>query len=163
MESLESSVFWIEVNSSLVTLLQVVANVQESRSSECVTKMTDFGIGCYRSGEPIIGDTNGRNTLSLAHELEAGLAKDRDLVNNEIWLSIWIWTGEKIRVVKEDNLDTLDETFMDTELGSTSDVYKDVVDVINAILMKVASLSLSVPFIIWRDDNYFLSKIGKTY
>lgn len=96
MQSLKSTVLWIKVNSSLVSLLQVVTNVQESRSSEGVTKVANFGIGSNGTSEPVVGDAHCWNALSLAHVFEAGLAEDGDLMHNEIWLSVWVWAWEKI-------------------------------------------------------------------
>lgn len=154
--------FRIKMDSSLISLLQIVANVQESRSSECVTEVTNLGICSNTSCKPIICNTDCWYFLPFAAILEAGLTKDGDLVYSKIGLSIWIWAWVEIRIVQEYYLDTFDHTFMYTKCAPTSNININVVNVVNTIYMKVVSMTFSVPLIVWRNDNNFLSKIGET-
>lgn len=154
--------FWIKMDSSLISLLQIVANVQESRSSECVAEVTNLGICSNTSSEPIIRNTDCWYFLPFAAILEYGFAKYSDLVYSKIGLSIWVWHWVEIRIVQEDYLDTFDHTFMYTKCASTTNININVVNVVNSILLKVAGLAFSVPLIVRRNDDNFLSKIGET-
>ena len=81
MESLKSSILGVKPDSSLIGLLQVMADVEEAGSLEGVSKVADLGIGGGEAGEPIVGRTDGRDFLSLAAVLKDCFAENSDLLN----------------------------------------------------------------------------------
>lgn len=151
MESLESSVFGVKMDSSLISLLEVVADVQERGASEGIAKVTNLGISWNEASEPIIGNTDCWNFLSLATILKACLAEDCNLVYCKVWLRIWVRARVEVRVVQEYDLHTLDSTLVDSDGASASDVNVHVVDVPDAsgISLEVTSMALSVPLVVW--------------
>jgi len=46
------------MDSSLICLLEIVANVEESGSFESITEVADLGIACDETSKPIVGDTD---------------------------------------------------------------------------------------------------------
>ena len=56
MNELTGAVTWVGEESSLISLLKVVANVQECRAFKDFTKASNFGIARDHSREPIVGN-----------------------------------------------------------------------------------------------------------
>ena len=150
MESLKASILGIKMDSSLIGLLQVMADVKEAGSLECISKVTDFSVGSSETSEPIVGHTNGGNVLSLAAVLKDSFTEHSNLLNDVSWLSIWVWAWENVSVVKENNFDSFNNSLMDSKRDSSTDINMNVVNVFNArwIISKIASLSLSVPLVV---------------
>jgi hypothetical protein len=114
MQTLKSSICWIQMDSTFVKLLKVVANVQECSSLEGVSEVTDLGVGWDQAGEPIVGDTDCRDHLSLAAVLETGLAEYRNLLNLVCWLCFRIRAWEHISIVQEHYSYSARSTFVHT-------------------------------------------------
>lgn len=138
--------------------------MQEAGTLESVSKVTDLGITGDKTCEPIVGDANGWDDLSLAAVLEASLTEDGNLLDDIGWLSIWIRRWEDISVVEEDDGNTLNFTFVDTESASTSDVDMNVIFVVDSswVLSQVTGLTLSISLVVWGDDVDLLAKISET-
>lgn len=164
MESTEASVFGFEPNSTLVGLLEVMADVEEASSAEGITEVTDLGISGNKSCEPIVGNADGWNTLSLAAIFKHSFTEYSNLLHNVPWLSIWIWAWENITIVKEYNLHTFDHSFMDSKSETSANANMDVVNVSDAswVLCKVTCLALSVSLVVGGDNNDFLAEVGET-
>ena len=79
------------MDSTFIQLLEIVANVQEACTLESVAKVTDLGIAGDETCEPIVGNADGWDDLSLAAVLETSLSEDGNLLDDVSWLSIWIW------------------------------------------------------------------------
>ena len=165
MKTLESSVSWLDPDSALVGLLQVVANVKEGATSESVSEVANLCVSGDHTSEPVIGHADGWDDRILAAVLETGFAEDSDLLNDVIWLSIWVRAWENVSVVKEDDSDAFDHTLVNSEGAASANVYVNVVFVMNTcwILSEVTCLSFSVSFVVWRDNNDLLAKVGKPY
>lgn len=99
MYMIKVSMFRIKINSTFIRLLQVVTNMKESRSLECVTKMSHLTICCTESCEPIIGYNYCWNISSIAEILKASFIEDGDLVSGKHWTIVWVWTGENITIM----------------------------------------------------------------
>lgn len=99
MESAQTTVLRVKMDSTLVGFLQVVADMQEAGSAEGVSEVAHFGISGHKTCEPIVRHANGWNTLSLAAIFKDSFSEDRNLMDNVAWLSIWIWTWEDVSVV----------------------------------------------------------------
>lgn len=156
--------FRVEINSTLIGFLEVMANMQEGSSLKGITKVTDFSVSGNESSEPIICDTNCWDLLSLAHVLETSLVKGSNLLSYIVWWSVRVWTWEYVTIVQENNLDTFYNTLMDTKGHSSSNINVNIINISNScwILSKISSLTLSISFIIRRDNNNILTKICKT-
>jgi hypothetical protein len=164
MKAFESSVFGIEPDSSLVSLLQIVADVKEASSLKGITEVTNLCIGSSKTSEPIVGYTDGWNRLSLAAIFKHCFAEHSNLLNDVSWLSIWIRAWEDISVVKEHNFDSFNYTLMNSKSESFSNTDVDVVNIFDAswILSQVSSLPLSVSLVVWRNNDDLLSKVCET-
>jgi hypothetical protein len=141
-----------------------MADVKEACSLESIAEMSNLGIPGSEASKPIVGDANGWDDLSLAAVFKHSFSEDGNLLDDVSWLSVWIWAWENISVVKENYLDSFDHTLMDAEGESSADAHMNVINVMNSrwIISQVASLSLSIPLVVWRDDNDILSKVGQT-
>ena len=164
MKPLETTILWIKPDSALVGLLQVMTDMEEACALESITEMTNLGICCSESSEPIVGDTNSWDLLSLAAVLKNSFAEDSNLLDDVTWLSIWIWAWEDIAIVQEDNSYSFDHSLVNSKSESATDSDMDVVFVMDTcwILGQVTGLSLSVSLVVWRDHNDLLAKVGKT-
>jgi hypothetical protein len=93
MDAIKISVAWVEVNTTFVGLLQVMANMHKGCASESVTKMSLSAICCDKSCEPIISQANGWNLASIAAVLQACLSETRDHLSgkNRSIIRIWAW------------------------------------------------------------------------
>jgi len=58
MKTFETSVSWIKPDSALVGFLEVMADMEETGSLECVTKVANLRVRSGQTCEPIIGNTN---------------------------------------------------------------------------------------------------------
>ena len=164
MKAFKSSIFGIEPDSSLISLLQIVADVKEASSLKGITEVTNLCIGSSKTSEPIVGYAYSWNDLSLAAILKHCFAEHSNLLNDISWLSIWIRAWEYIFVVKEHNFDSFYHTFMNSESESVSNAYVYIVNPfdISWILIQVSSLSLSVSLVVWRNNDDFLPKVCET-
>jgi hypothetical protein len=99
--------------------------------------------------------------LSLAAVLEHRLSEYSDLLHNIAWLSIWVRAREHISVVEEDHSDSFNHALMHSKGEATTYANMDVVDIFDTgwILCQVSSLSLSIPLIVWRNDDDLLAKV----
>lgn len=164
MASTHVAIPWIEVDSSLVGLLEVMADMQEGGSLECVTEVTDLGVASDEASKPIVGHAHGWDTLPLAAVLEAGLAKDGNLMRHKLWRGIWVRGGEDVGVVEEHDSNTFNISLVNSEGCPSTDINSDVVLVVNAggILSEVACLALPVSLIVWGDDDDLLAEVCET-
>jgi hypothetical protein len=113
MNELAGAVTWVGEESSLISLLKVVANVQECRPFEDFAKASNFGIARDHCREPIVCNADRRKNGFRAAELEASFGKNSHLSNHTSASScIRVWTGEYLRVVKENNLDPINFSLM---------------------------------------------------
>jgi len=71
----------LQVDSPLIQLFQIVANVNERRSFKSIPKVTTFGVSSYKARKPVIGANNGGNNFSLAAKFKNTLAENRNLLN----------------------------------------------------------------------------------
>jgi hypothetical protein len=99
MDALKASVGCIKIDTTLIRLLQIVANMQESCASESVTKMSFLAVCCDESSEPIIGKANSWDLASVAAVLQACLAEDGDHFSCENGSIIRVWAREYVRVM----------------------------------------------------------------
>jgi len=60
--------------------------------------------------------------LSLAAIFKTGFTEYSNLLNDIVWLGIWIRRWEDITVVKEYNCDSFNMTFMNSKSDTTSDI-----------------------------------------
>jgi len=162
MEAFQASVFRIQVNPSLIGLLQVVANVNKLSSLEGVAELADFTVGCNESCEPVVCNTDGGDLLSLAAVFEAGLSKNSNLLDCKVRLHIRVWRWEDVSAVKEDKIDSFDFAFVDAYGASSININMDVIDIVNAIALDVAGLALSVSFVVGGDDVHLLAELRNT-
>jgi len=132
METLKSTIFWLNPDSTFVSFLKIMADVKESGSSEGITEVANLSVSCYHTGEPIIRNANRRNDRVLAAILEASFREHSDLLNDVIWLSIGVRAREDVSVVQENNSDTFDHTLMDSEGTTTGDIDVDIVFVMDS-------------------------------
>jgi len=166
MKMLKCAILWSKVDLALVGLVEVVANVEECGSLEGISEGADSGISWGETSEPVVGDGNAWDDASDTEPFETGFGKDRDLLDGEGWLTIWVWSWEDVSFMQEDDLDSINDTFVYTELDSASKIDGNSVDIVDAswswVLSKISCLSFSVSFVVWRDDNNFLTKLGKS-
>lgn len=76
-----------------------------------------------------------------------------------------IRSWENVSIVKENNSDSSLITLMNSKCdGLILDLYLDVSLESNTrwITCEISSLTLSIPFVIWRNNCYLLSKINKS-
>jgi hypothetical protein len=58
MKVLHTTVVVTKMDSSLIGLLKIVANMQECGSLESITEVSNLGISCDEACKPIVGDTD---------------------------------------------------------------------------------------------------------
>jgi len=152
------------MDSSFVTFLQIVADVDERGSLEGVTKVANLGVSCNQTSKPIVCHAGCWNQVSLATEFKACFAKDSNLLDDVPWLCLWIRARENVAIVQEYNFDAFHNALVDTERESSANVYVDVVTMLNTcrVVSQVASLSLPISLIVWRNDSDVLPKICET-
>jgi hypothetical protein len=164
MQALKTSILWIEIDSTLISLLQIVADMKEACALEGVSKVTNLGISSCEASEPIIGHTDSWDLLSLAAVFEHSLSEDSDLLHDVARLSIRVWAREHISIVEEDHLYSFDHALMHSEGEAIPDADVDVVNVSDAgwVFTQVSSLSLSIPLIVRRNDDDLLAQISES-
>lgn len=150
MKCTEITVSVVQVNSSLVSFVEIVADMDEGGALEGIAIMTYFSISSSEASEPIIGDSDARNALPRAAVLQTALAEHSELLDREGWLGIRVRRWEDVSVVQEYDFDAVDNALVNTQYSTTVDVDGDVVLVVDAgwVLGKIASLSLPVSFVV---------------
>jgi len=150
VESTKITISVVQVNSALVSFVEIVADMNEAGALEGIAIVANFSIGSGEAREPIVGDSDARNALPLAAVLEAALAKYSELLNCEGWLSIWIRRWEDVSIVQEYDSDAIDDAFVNAQGSTTVDVNCDVVLIVDAgwVFGEIASLPLPVSFVV---------------
>ena len=162
MDALKTTVAWVKIDSTFIRLLQVMANMQERCTPESVTEMSLLAVGSNKSCEPIICKANGWNFTSIAAVLQACLTEARDHLSCEYRSIVWVWAWEDVRMMKEYKMHTVYHTFMDTHLDTTVNIDKQIVLMVDSILMQVVSLAFLISVIVRRDDDDLLSEVSQT-
>ncbi len=150
MNVLESTIPWVRKDSSLVALLQVVANVNKGCTFEGWPKLTCLGITWDQSCEPVIHHAHAWDDLALAKVLEAALAEDRELSDGITRFQIGVGLWEDLSMVQKDEFDTSDRSFVNTKSDFAVNLHADVVNVLEAswVFGQVPGYTLSVPVIV---------------
>ena len=81
MDVLKASVARLRVNSALVALLQIVADVHEAGALESRSELAGLRVTWDQACEPVVRDADRRDDLSLAEVFKASLAENRELAN----------------------------------------------------------------------------------
>lgn len=93
MDVLQDAVSVVGVDSALVSLLQVVADMQELGSGEGLAEMTRLRVGWDEACEPVVGDADRWNHRTPAAVLEARFPEHRQhpdlLVRLQLWVRLW--------------------------------------------------------------------------
>jgi len=76
MNSFNIAMTRFRVDTTFVSFSQVVANVQETGSRECLSEAV-LGVGCHKTGKPIIRDTDRWYDFSRTQVLKTRLTEDR--------------------------------------------------------------------------------------
>lgn len=154
----------VRVNTSLVSLLQIVANVEELGIIEVVAKVSIFAIGSCKTRKPIIGHENAWFDLVDAAVLKTCLVEDGNLeyyVPSSVAL---IWGWEYVAVVQEYNSHASLIALMHRNLDSlilNLDLEACLVSDASRVARKVTCLSLSIPLVVRGDDSNLLAKLDK--
>ncbi len=97
--------------------------------------------------------------MSAAAEFETSFPEDCKLLHDVCWAIVLIGEGKDICIVKEDHLDTMDDSFMDSKDGTSSDRYMDVVSIVDPcwISRRVASFPWAISVLVWANDTHILA------
>ena len=132
MNFLDSSIAMVWEYPALISVLQIVTNMQESCSFKSQPEGI-FGIRSHKASEPIIGNTKRWNQLPLAAVLETSLAKDRQLSDDSSRSCINVWGWEDFAVMQENLKDIADCSFVDSYLVLFVCYLFDIVNVVQSM------------------------------
>ena len=151
---------WIQMNSALVGLLQVMANVDELSIFESITELASLGIGWTKSWEPIIGNKYGWNLVFTCKILQTSFTKYWDHINCVMRSLLWVWTRINISIMEEHNFDTFDYTLMNAKVTTIWHFYMHVIQVMDSIGFDVISATFPIMVIIWWYHDNFLTEFS---
>lgn len=66
MDSIEVTFVIMRMDSTLISFLKVMANMQEMAALEVVTEISMFDVSSHQACEPVVRDADGRLNLSVA-------------------------------------------------------------------------------------------------
>ena len=99
MYVLKNSISMLWVHSTFISLLQIVADVQERSCVEGLSKVARFSIGRNEACKPVISYAHRWYHGAFAAILEASFAEDCEHPNLLVSLKIRIWFREYLMVV----------------------------------------------------------------
>jgi hypothetical protein len=166
MHSIQIAVMVLRMNSSFVSLLQIMADMKELGLSEVVAEVTVLDVACHQPCEPIIGDANRGLDLLLAAVLEASFVEDGQLEDNVASPVALVRCREDLSIVQEDDSHASFPTLVDCNLHllvlhlNSEVAHKSYT---SWVVSKVPRLPFAVSLVVRRDDCDLLAEFDETY
>ena len=142
-----------------------MTDVEEGGSIKCGSERAILCIAWDQASEPVVSDANRRENSSLAAIFETRFAENSKLSDSSDRSDISIGSGEDLSLVQENNLDSFNDSLMNTQLVNCVELYLDCINKFDTcwVLCEISSQSLSVSFVVWGNHDDFLSQFCQAY